>query len=62
MAYYGLEHVLRLGPAFHSGSTTGTLARMLDRGVLQGGSGVASGWLKPCVATEVPIGLLYLPK
>ena len=33
MAYYGLSHVLALGPSFHSNASTGALTRMVDRGV-----------------------------
>lgn len=32
MAYYGLSHVLALGPSFHSNASTGALTRMVDRG------------------------------
>lgn len=32
MAYYGLHHVLGLGVAYHSASSTGRLVRMIERG------------------------------
>jgi ABC-type transport system involved in Fe-S cluster assembly fused permease/ATPase subunit len=34
MAYHGLHHVLGLGVAYHSASSTGRLVRMLERGTL----------------------------
>ena len=33
MSYHGLHHVLGLGVAYHSASSTGRLVRMLERGV-----------------------------
>lgn len=35
MSYHGLHHVLSLGVAYHSASSTGRLVRMVERGALR---------------------------